>query len=47
VMSSHYNARPRVPEVVVDGSRWAVVTARESYADLVQREAATPQWREA
>jgi diaminopimelate decarboxylase len=47
VMSSQYNARPRVAEVVVDGARWAVVTARESYEDLVRHESPRPTWREA
>jgi diaminopimelate decarboxylase len=47
VMSSQYNARPRVSEVMVDGSRWAVVTARETYEDLVRNEIPTPQWRDA
>jgi diaminopimelate decarboxylase len=45
VMSSNYNARPRVPEVLVDGVRWAVVTARERYEDLVRLEQLTPDWR--
>jgi len=47
VMSSHYNARPRVREVLVDGARWAVVTEREDYEDLVRLEAASPVWRNA
>lgn len=47
VMSSQYNARPRVPEVLVDGDRWAVVTARETYEDLVRLEDPTPPWRTA
>ncbi len=47
VMSSTYNARPRVAEVLVDGSRFAVVTARETYEDLVRLEAPTPPWRDA
>lgn len=47
VMSSHYNARPRVAEVLVDGARWAVVTARETYEDLVRHEIPTPDWRDA
>jgi len=47
VMSSTYNARPRPAEVLMDGRRWAVVRARESYEDLVQHEMATPHWREA
>ena len=45
VMSSHYNARPRVPEVLVEGRRWAVARARESFEDLVRHETATPDWR--
>ena len=47
VMSSTYNARPRVAEVLVDGARWAVVTARETYEDLVRLEAPSPLWRDA
>lgn len=34
-MSSNYNARPRPAEVMVDGGRYFVVTARQSYADLI------------
>jgi diaminopimelate decarboxylase len=45
VMSSNYNSRPRAPEVVVDGDRFAVVTAREQYDDLVRTEVADPPWR--
>ena len=47
VMSSNYNARPRAAEVMVDGRRWAVVTERETYDDLVRLEQANPQWRDA
>jgi diaminopimelate decarboxylase len=47
VMSSNYNARPRAAEVMVDGARFAVVTARESYDDLVRLEQAHPEWRDA
>ncbi|MEX2181077.1 MAG: diaminopimelate decarboxylase [Gemmatimonadaceae bacterium] len=46
VMGSQYNARPRAAEVLVDGARWAVVTARESYEDLVRLESSTPRWME-
>lgn len=46
-MASRYNARPLAAEVLVDGSRWAVVTAREQYADLVRHEVASPRWQEA
>ncbi len=45
-MSSNYNSRPRPAEVLVNGSQFAVVTAREDYADLVRLEQATPQWRQ-
>ncbi len=38
VMASNYNARPRVAEVMVQGDRFEVVRARESYADLVRGE---------
>ena len=44
-MASNYNSRPRPPEVLVDGDRYAVITERESYEDLVRREHATPTWR--
>ena len=47
VMGSTYNGRPRAAEVVVDGSRWAVVTARETYEDLVRAESSSPRWQEA
>ena len=45
VMSSTYNSRPRAAEVLVDGDRWAVVTARESLDDLVRLERIAPDWR--
>lgn len=38
VMSSNYNARPRVPEVLVRGGDVHVVRAREDYADLARGE---------
>jgi diaminopimelate decarboxylase len=38
VMASNYNARPRAPEVLVDGHRHAIVRRRESYEDLVAGE---------
>lgn len=43
-MASTYNARPRPAEVLVDGGRFAVVTRREDYADLVRQEASEPRW---
>jgi diaminopimelate decarboxylase len=47
VMASNYNTRPRGAEVLVDGDRYAVVTARERYEDLVRLETAAPDWRTA
>ena len=44
VMSSNYNSRPRAAEVLVDGERYALVTERESYDDLVRRERVSPTW---
>ena len=46
-MASNYNSRPRVAEVLVDGDRFAVVTQRESYDDLVRNEIQRPEWRKA
>lgn len=37
-MSSNYNSRPRVPEVVVKGSRFFVARRRETYEDLIRAE---------
>ena len=45
VMSSNYNSRPRAPEVIVDGDKFAVVTKRETYDDLVRNEIQSPDWR--
>jgi diaminopimelate decarboxylase len=47
VMASNYNTRPRGAEVLVDGERFAIVTARETYTDLVHLEVADPDWRTA
>ena len=44
VMASNYNSRPKPAEVLVDGDKFAVVTRRESYEDLVRNESA-PVWR--
>jgi len=38
VMSSNYNSRPLLPEVLVDGDRYNLVRERQSYVDLVQGE---------
>ena len=37
-MSSNYNNRPRVPEVLVDGDSYTVIRRRETYEDLVAAE---------
>jgi diaminopimelate decarboxylase len=37
-MSSNYNNRPRVPEVLVDGSTYKVIRRRETFEDLVAAE---------
>jgi diaminopimelate decarboxylase len=47
VMASNYNARPRPPEVLVDGSRHALVREREGYDDLVRHELQDPTWVDA
>lgn len=46
VMASNYNSRPRAAEVLVDGDRFAIVTMRESYADLTRLEVDSPEWRQ-
>jgi diaminopimelate decarboxylase len=46
VMASNYNTRPRGVEVLVDGERYAIVTARERYEDLVRLELGEPEWRQ-
>jgi len=46
VMASNYNSRPRGAEVLVDGERFAVVTAREQYDDLIRLELDDPEWRD-
>lgn len=38
VMGSTYNARPRPPEVLVEGGQWRVVRRRESWSDLIELE---------
>ena len=43
VMSSAYNARPVAAEVMVDGSNWSVIRARETHPDLWRGES-VPHW---
>jgi diaminopimelate decarboxylase len=47
VMASNYNARCRPAEVLVDGDRFAVVTRRENYDDLLRLQESSPRWRTA
>jgi diaminopimelate decarboxylase len=37
-MSSNYNSRPRVAEIMVTGSRFYVIREREAYEDMVRHE---------
>lgn len=37
-MSSNYNSRPRVAEVLVDGSGYKIIRKRETYGDLISGE---------
>jgi diaminopimelate decarboxylase len=37
-LSSNYNARPRSPEVLVEGAKWRIIRTRESYEELVRGE---------
>ncbi len=43
VMSSNYNTRPRVAEVMVDGDRFQVVRRRETVAELMALETTLPK----
>jgi diaminopimelate decarboxylase len=42
-MSSSYNSRPLVPEVLVNGARYAVVRPRQTFEDLVGQDR-IPDW---
>jgi diaminopimelate decarboxylase len=37
-MSSNYNSRPRVPEVLVKDDAYYLIREREQYADLIRGE---------
>jgi diaminopimelate decarboxylase len=43
VMSSTYNTRPLVPEVLVDGNRFAIIRARPSYEAILALDT-IPDW---
>jgi diaminopimelate decarboxylase len=46
VMSSQYNSRPLVPEVLVDGDRFAVIRDRPGYDEMLARYR-IPEWLKA
>jgi len=43
VLSSAYNARPLVPEVLVEGDRYEIVRRRPSFDEMVGLEK-VPEW---
>ncbi|MDA8273488.1 MAG: diaminopimelate decarboxylase [Deltaproteobacteria bacterium] len=42
-MSSNYNSRPRVPEILVDKDKYCIIRQRETYDDLIAGEF-IPEW---
>jgi diaminopimelate decarboxylase len=42
VLSSNYNSRPRIPEVLVRGKRIKVIRKRETFRDLIRSESPNP-----
>jgi diaminopimelate decarboxylase len=42
-MASTYNARLLVPEVLVDGARFAVVRSRQTYDEMLAQDV-IPDW---
>ncbi|MGR3634833.1 MAG: diaminopimelate decarboxylase [Shimia sp.] len=43
VMSSEYNSRPLIPEVLVKGDQFAVIRERPTYEDMINRDS-IPTW---
>ncbi len=43
VMSSEYNTRPLIPEVLVKGDQFAVIRRRPSYEEMINRDS-IPEW---
>ncbi len=43
VMSSEYNSRPLIPEILVDGDQFAVIRARPSFDEMINRDT-LPSW---
>jgi len=45
VMSSEYNSRPLIPEVLVDQDQFAVIRPRPTYEEMIARDT-MPSWLE-
>jgi diaminopimelate decarboxylase len=43
VMSSEYNSRPLIPEVLVNGDQFAVIRRRPTFEDMINRDS-IPEW---
>lgn len=43
VMSSEYNSRPMIPEVLVHGDQFAVIRARPTFEEMIARDT-VPEW---
>jgi len=43
VMASEYNSRPLIPEVLVHGDQFAVIRARPSFEEMINRDS-IPEW---
>jgi diaminopimelate decarboxylase len=43
VMASEYNSRPLIPEVLVHGDQYAVIRARPTFDDMINRDT-IPGW---
>jgi diaminopimelate decarboxylase len=42
-MSSEYNSRPMIPEVLVSADQFAVIRARPTYEEMIDRDI-IPEW---
>jgi diaminopimelate decarboxylase len=43
VMSSEYNSRPLIPEVLVQGDQFAVIRHRPTFDEMINRDT-IPEW---
>ena len=43
VMSSEYNTRPLIPEILVDRNHFAVIRARPTFDEMINRDT-IPEW---